>query len=240
MSAEPGAPASPAPLPAVDTLTPEQAIAEVAATRANPNHDWAHEGRPGHKPATERMLALMQRAGGGSAASPTPSPSAPPKSDFQRKVEERYGLAPETTAAPPTEAAAAAARAEKEAQAWPFQRPEVPEGHTWDADAEVELRALTVTHDVPVAELNEMAVEYRRAWDRRAMDPVARVAAGKAALRQAWGQHFELQRSRADQMFNQLSPRLQQHIRAAGMDQDAVLPLHLVALWERQHARGGR
>jgi hypothetical protein len=223
-------------------MSPEEAAAEDRQVRGNPDHDANHPGRPGHKAAWERQLQIMRRGFGATApsTSPTPSAPAPPKSEFQRKLEERYGIAPETPDAPPTEAEAAAQRAEQDAQAWPFQRPEVPEGRTWDADAEVALRTLTVSHDVPVAELNEMAAEYRRAWDRRDMDPVARVAAGEAALRQAWGPHFELQRARAAQMFNQLSPRLQQHIRSVGMDQDAALPLRLAAWWARQHTRGGR
>lgn len=88
----------------------------------------AREGRPGHKAAAERMLQLMQRAGGGSAMSP--GVPAAPKSELQRKLEEKYAIPPETTDAPPSEAEAAAQRAAQDAQAWPFERPEVPEGLT--------------------------------------------------------------------------------------------------------------
>ena len=60
--------AAPPPVTAVESLTAEQATAEIAATRTNPNHDWAHEGRAGHKAAAERMQQLYQRVHGGAAA----------------------------------------------------------------------------------------------------------------------------------------------------------------------------
>ena len=224
----------PGTLPQVESLTPEQAAAEITAIRGNAEHDFHHEGRPGHESAMVRLEQLYRRREGGASVPGASVAPPPPKSDLQRKIEERYGIEPEAPEAPRTEPAVATPQ--DAAPDWSgFQRPEVPEGETWDESAEHALRALTVSHDVPVTELSEMAQEYRRAWDRREMDPKARVMAGLTQLRQAWGEHFDLKQTRATQMFAELPPRLQQHVRAVGMDMDAALMLRLYGLWERKH-----
>ena len=151
----------------------------------------------------------------------------------------RIGRAPAIEIGSAAQDRAGGSDAQDRAPDWSgFQRREVPEGEAWDESAEHALRALTVSHDVPVTELSEMAQEYRRAWDRRGMDPKARVVAGLTELRQAWGEHFDLKQSRASQMFDELPPRLQQHVRAVGMDMDAPLMLRLYGLCERKHGGG--
>ena len=96
MSGEPVAPASPAPPPAVESMPREECAAEIAQMRGNPDHDVNHEGRPGHKAATERKAQLYQRVYGTERASVFPSKPGgsldasgaptPSKSDLQRTL----------------------------------------------------------------------------------------------------------------------------------------------------------
>lgn len=207
---QPSAP--PSPVPPVETLTPDQATAEIAQIRGNVAHDFHHEGRPGHDAALERLDQLYQRLAGHTP--PTEPPAEPT----------------EATSEPPSRLVE-----DREALAWTFDRPPVPEGQEWDERAELALRALTHMHDVPVAEVQAATHDYRAAWDRRAMDPEARREARDAALEQAWGDHVDLKLARAAAMAQELPPRLLQHAQQVGMHYDAPIWLRLAALWERKY-----
>jgi len=85
--------------PAVESLSSEQATAEIAQIRGNVAHDWHHEGRPGFDAANERVMQLYQRA----HASPAPkgAPGAAPPDETARRpniVDDGPHATPQTAA----------------------------------------------------------------------------------------------------------------------------------------------
>jgi hypothetical protein len=196
---EPSAPASPAPPPAVDSLTPEQATAEIAETRKNPNHDWAREGRPGHRDAAERMQQLYQRVHGGAA--PVAGAGGPPVSDLQRRIQELY-VVPETPAAPTTTEAEAFAdpadgprtAADLNAMPPPAFTPEAAKaGWRWD---EPQRQAVNATAEAEG--LVPLVLDGQHVITQIAADGPVDLVANENAIIRHWGPRFHAKMDAVD------------------------------------------
>lgn len=206
----------------LESLTPEQASAELTALREHVG--LYNDTHPEHRPLTQRMNGLTARIRGDAeppAPARPPAAAAPPASaeDLTARL---------AAIADPQTATAVATSALPEFTA--------PKGEELDVDAVVELRTMEMTHDIPVTELTTLANEYTAAWARRGDVSEGRLDQRDTLLLEAWGDDFEVHLAHAEEMAQQLPPRVRQHATQAGMFRDAMIWIKLAALWERTMA----
>jgi len=194
----------------VEGLLQEEAASEVKQIRGNPDHDWHHQARPGHKAATERMQDLMRKAYGTErAAVLQPKPGEDPD-------------APETPRPPlpgePRELRTAQELADQVALPGlpaPKTPDEVP--LAWDPPALSQLYATAEREDVAPLIPEGLNLVARLLHAVHAGQPMPGQLETEEALRARWGRAYDAKNARATEAWQLLPPRIKADITRAGI-----------------------
>lgn len=207
--------------PAVESLTPDAARAEMAAMKGHAGlYDATH---PEHAALNARMNALDRQGRAAPAeqanlvGAPPPGESKPPALVVDETLLEALN------------------RRAAEASALTLRG---PAGQAVEEEAQAALRMLTVTHDVLPTELPTFLHEAFAAQGRAGLDAEARLTARDEVLAEAFGEHADVWIDRAASVLLALPPSLHAYIHQYGMLRDPWIWQRAAERWKQQRTGG--